>query len=133
MSAPIGRPRYSIGNTAADTRPSASRSPRHVVNAIAANATNAVIRTASSATPVPTTVPPDIATDASRVAAPLTTAGTGYPTALDSRAYSMNASSSRTSATAKNSGAGANQTTATVMTTRAAPLQTRVTWRARQY
>src|SRR5947209_4240566 len=78
MSAPMGRPRYSIGNTDADTRPSASRSPRHVVSAIAASVTNAVIRTTSRATAVPTVVPPDVTpTDASSVAAPLTTAGTG--------------------------------------------------------
>ncbi len=68
-------------------------------------------------------------TEVSSVATPLATAGNGYPTALDRREYSMNASSSNASASTKNSGAGANQTMAMVMTTRATPLQTRVTWR----
>src|SRR5262245_44194477 len=117
MSAPIGRPRYSIGNTDAETRPSASRSPRHVVNASAASTTNADIRIASSATAVPTIVSPiqrvDVTpTEVSSVAAPLTITGSGYPAALDRREYSTNDSTSRASATAKKSGAGANQTTA---------------------
>jgi hypothetical protein len=132
---PIGRPRYSIGNTAAATRPRPSRSPRHVVNDIAARPMNAEMRIVSSDSPaaVGLTTPPSqrdaTPTDVSSVATPLTTAGNGYPTALDRREYSMNASSSRASAAAKNNGADANQTTAIVRTTRATPLQTRVTWR----
>jgi hypothetical protein len=104
---PIGSPRYSIGNTAAAARASASRSPFQAVSVIAASATNPETRMASSATPVPNTrspiqcAPPTLML-VSIVAAHAAENGIGVPPAAASRAYSTNASTSSTSATAKN-------------------------------
>src|SRR5262245_21981140 len=56
--------------------------------------------------------------------------GIGSPHAAASRAYSTNASTSSSSATAKKIAGGASHTTATAMTTSTAPLSTRVTGRS---
>src|SRR5437762_14303554 len=118
INAPIGRPRYSSGNTDAAVRPSASRSPRHDARPSDASTTNVDSRMTSSSTALPaaTSLTHNVEvmpTDASSVAAPLATAGTGKPTARHGPAYSMKASTSSASAATKKSGAGANQTMAT--------------------
>src|SRR5689334_17526119 len=133
IRAPIGRPRYNSGNTDAAVRASASRSPLHDARLIDASTTkvDSSVTSSSTARPAATSLIHSvdvIPIEASSVAAPLATAGTANPTARHNPAYSTNASSSRTSATTKNRGAGANQTIATANTTSAAPLRTRVTW-----
>src|ERR1041384_7501771 len=137
INAPMGRPRYNNGNTDAAVRPSTSRSPRQDASATDASTTNVdnMITSSSTALSVATSFTHNVEvtpTDASSVAAPLVTAGTPRPTARHNPAYSMNASSSSASATKKNNAAGANQTTEMAMTTSAAPLTTRVTWRSGQ-
>src|SRR5439155_3447264 len=110
-----GSPKYSIGNTDAAARFSASRSPRQVVNAIAPSATNPAITTTSTG-PI----------EAITVATPAGTTGIATPPARASTAYSMNASATSSSTTAKNRSGGANHTTATAIAMSAAPLTTRV-------
>src|SRR5262245_9829809 len=65
-------------------------------------------------------------TDASTVAVPAATAGTARSQARASETYSVNASSSRISATTKNTIGGANQTTPIAIAMSTAPLRTRV-------
>src|SRR5262245_30477563 len=132
MIVPSGTPMYSIGKTDAAARPSTFLlSPANVVSASDASTTNDDAITASSAIALASTVSPtrtDEVTpiEATTVAMPDATSGTGRPQAAASPAYSQNASSRKTSATAKKTGGGAVQTTATTSARSNAPLMTRV-------
>src|SRR5439155_6670724 len=100
-----GSPRYSEGNTAAAVCASGSGSPcqRHIVNA--PSATKVVASTRSSLEA--------IVSDVSTAAVPAATRGTCRPVAAASCAYSTNASTRNSSATARKRRGGANQTTPT--------------------
>src|SRR5436190_9007814 len=116
--APIGTPRYTAGNTAAATLASASPFPRQRASVSTARPSSGAMGAGSSAGP-DEMMPADVTPAPTVVATP----GRSTPPARASRTYSMHPRTSSSSATERNTRAGANQTTAIAMASRTAPLR----------
>src|SRR5689334_17011592 len=123
-SAPTGRPRYSAGNSDADTDASAFGSPRHAPSVTRPTASSAAINATSIIRPSIPGAPSDAI-----VSAAAANAGTSTTSSALARASVTSSRAPRitiSSAAKKNNQSGAAQTIATARAMRTAPLTTRV-------